>query len=45
LRTINSLRDFIAAVEVGAKVAGEMLDRIERDLLNAIGDLNEDLAP
>jgi hypothetical protein len=45
LRTITSVRDFIAAVEVGAKVAGEMVDEIERDLLDALTDLNKDLAP
>jgi hypothetical protein len=45
LRTITSVRDFIAAVEVGAKVAGEMADEIERDLLDALTDLNKDLAP
>jgi hypothetical protein len=45
LRTITSVRDFVTAVEVDAKVAGEMLDEIERDLLDAITDLNKDLAP
>jgi hypothetical protein len=45
LRTITSVRDFIAAVEIGSKVAGEMVDEIERDLLDALTDLNKDLAP
>jgi hypothetical protein len=45
LRTITSVRDFVTAVEVGAKIAGEMLDEIERDLLDAIADIDKDRAP
>jgi hypothetical protein len=43
LRTITSVRE--SAVQVGAKIAGEMLDEIERDLLDAIADIDKDRAP
>jgi hypothetical protein len=41
LRNITSIRDFVAAVEVGGKVANDMLTEIETkllDTLNAIGE-------
>jgi len=41
LRQINSLRDFVAACEVGAKIAAEMLTTMESrllDCMDAIGD-------
>ena len=38
LRKINSLRDFVAGVEVGAKIAGEMLTTME-SAMNDVGRL------
>ena len=40
LRQINSLRDFVAACEVGSKIAGEMLTAMETRLycMDEIGD-------
>ncbi len=41
LRNVTSIRDFCAAVEVGGKVAGDMLQETEAkllDILNAIGE-------
>jgi hypothetical protein len=41
LRKINSLRDLVAGIEVGAKIAAEMLTTMESHLLDcmdAIGD-------
>jgi hypothetical protein len=45
LRTVTSVRDFLVAVQVGSKVADEMLDAAERDLLDALVGLNKDAAP
>jgi hypothetical protein len=42
LRSVNSLRDFVAAVEVGTKVAHDILNEAEQkllDVMDAIGDL------
>jgi hypothetical protein len=41
LRNVTSIRDFVAAVEVGGKVAADMLQETEAkvlDILNAIGE-------
>jgi hypothetical protein len=45
LSTVNSVRDFLIAVQVGSKVADEMLEAAERDLLDALVGLNKDAAP
>ena len=41
LRQINSLRDFVAACEVGSKVAGEMLTTMEARLLDALDEIGD----
>jgi len=41
LRQINSLRDFVAACEVGAKIAGEMLTTMEARLLDALDQIGD----
>jgi parvulin-like peptidyl-prolyl isomerase len=42
LRDVTSIRDFTAAVEVGAKVAHGMLDDVEAKLLDIMRTVNED---
>jgi hypothetical protein len=42
LREITSLRDFVAAVEVGAKVAGEMLTAMESHLLDCMDQIGDE---
>jgi hypothetical protein len=39
---VNSIRDFAAAVEVGAKVAHGILDDVEAKLLDIMRTVNED---
>jgi len=39
LRQINSLRDFVAACEVGSKIAGEMLTAMETRLLDCMDEI------
>ena len=41
LRQINSLRDFIAALEVGSKFAGEMLTTMETRLLDCMDEIGD----
>jgi len=41
LRQINSLRDFVAALEVGSKIAGEMLTTMEARLLDALDQIGD----
>jgi hypothetical protein len=41
LRQINSLRDFVAACEVGLKIAGEMLTTMEARLLDALDQIGD----
>jgi hypothetical protein len=41
LREIISLRDYLAAVEVGSKVAHDMLDCVEAKLLEIIDSVGE----
>ena len=45
LRDVHSLRDFIIAVEVGAKTATAMLDDIERSLMRILRSVNQDAEP
>jgi len=45
LRDVHSLRDFIIAVEVGAKTATAMLDDTERSLMRILRSVNEDAEP
>jgi hypothetical protein len=40
LRSVNSIRDFIAACEVGSKVAGDMLNDIETKLLAVLATVS-----
>jgi hypothetical protein len=40
LRSVNSIRDFVAAAEVGAKVAGDMLNDIETKLLAVLATVS-----
>jgi len=42
LRQINSLRDFVAGVEVGAKIAAEMLTTMESHLLDCMDQIGEE---
>jgi hypothetical protein len=42
LRNTISIRDFIVAVEAGARIATEMLDRCESRLIDALQELDED---
>jgi hypothetical protein len=42
LREITSLRDFVAAVEVGSKVAGEMLNSMEQKLLDCMDSVGDE---
>jgi hypothetical protein len=42
LREITSLRDFVAAVEVGSKVAGEMLNSVEQKLLDCMDSVGDE---
>jgi hypothetical protein len=42
LRQINSLRDFVAACEVGSKVAGEMLTAMESHLLECMDQIGDE---
>jgi hypothetical protein len=42
LRQINSLRDFVAACEVGSKIAGEMLTTMESHLLDCMDQIGEE---
>jgi hypothetical protein len=42
LREITSLRDFVAAVEVGSKVAGEMLNSVEQKLLDCMDQIGDE---
>jgi hypothetical protein len=42
MRDVTSIRDFTAAVEVGAKVAHGMLDDVEAKLLAIMRTVNED---
>jgi hypothetical protein len=42
LRDVTSLRDFIAAVEAGAATAHEMLNDVERRLLDVIRAVDQD---
>jgi hypothetical protein len=42
LRQINSLRDFVAACEVGAKIAGEMLTAMESHLLDCMDQIGDE---
>jgi hypothetical protein len=42
LRDIHSIRDFVAAVEVGSRVASGMLDDIEAKLIHILRKVNED---
>jgi hypothetical protein len=42
LREITSIRDFVAAVEVGGKVAGDMLTDVEAKLLDVMRSINEE---
>jgi hypothetical protein len=39
------LRDFVAAVEVGAATAGKMLDDVEHRLLEIMSAVDKDVAP
>ena len=41
LRQINSLRDFVAACEVGSKIADEMLTTMEARLLDALDQIGD----
>ena len=41
----ESLRSVVAAVEVGAKVAGDMLNEVEQKLLAAIANIDKDHSP
>jgi len=41
LRQINSLRDFVAACEVGSKIAGEMLTAMETRLLDCMDEIGD----
>src|SRR5262249_50123663 len=41
LRKINSLRDFVAACEVGSKIAGEMLTAMESHLLDCMDQIGD----
>jgi hypothetical protein len=42
LRNIVSIRDFVAAVQVGSQTAVDMLDKIESKILEVLETLNED---
>jgi hypothetical protein len=42
LRDVTSIRDFAAAVEVGAKMAHGMLDDVEAKLLDILRAVGED---
>ena len=42
LRQINSLRDFVAACEVGAKIAAEMLTTMESHLLDCMDQIGDE---
>jgi hypothetical protein len=41
LREVSRLRDFIAAVEVGSKIAGDMLDGLEKQPLDCLDEIGE----
>jgi hypothetical protein len=41
LREITSLRDYLAAVEVGSKVAHDMLNSVETKLMEIIDSVGE----
>jgi hypothetical protein len=42
LREITSLRDFVGAVEIGSKVAGEMLTTMESHLLDCMDSIGDE---
>jgi hypothetical protein len=42
LRQINSLRDFVAACEVGSKIAAEMLTTMESHLLDCMDQIGDE---
>jgi hypothetical protein len=42
LRDVTSIRDFVAAVMVGAETAIGMLDKIENKILEVLEAINED---
>ena len=42
LRSVSSIRDFVAAVEVGSKVASGMLDDVESALLRVMQQVGDE---
>jgi hypothetical protein len=42
LRSVNNIRDFLAAAEVGAKVASDMLNEVEQKLLDVMAHIGDE---